>query len=552
MTLDWQTIKNTSNNISKDDFFNLSLNELSILNEDQKTKIFKDFCFLKENENELSISKDIFLYFGFKDRLNNDEYEFDTLFYLRPNENYKNRKKIIVSIEFHDARYEGDADISSLEKCFKEKMDKSIKYFFNLLNDRSNHYLDFYFFYKDNKNTTIKKRRISFSDGENIIKKRTIYNKKNYNNFSSEKNIHFFLQKTKTEAITINSFLDAIKYKKDKKILDNFLSKFLDKDNKKKYFVFQGDAGSGKTILAFQIKEFLENQNGLKVLIQIINQNFCKIIKEKMGNNKNIFFHTNDIIDNLKSNKFDVLIIDEAQRLDLDIFKNFSPNLKIILLGDHMQMINPKRDKFNIKEFSEGYFSDLEVGIDSIENFELSNSRRFSRNNLKWLKYIFNDCQEPKKSHCSNFKISNFSLENEFIMKFNESNYKTKCFTSIEHQSSSRVRFEISSSIKDMADKEYFLEKPCLYKKYVFSPYDIISKEVDANFIYLPYEFVISKNKNKTEFLYGLGSPENIDFYKRQYWVLLTRARHSIYIYAANPKTREYLEKKCKSCNIIK
>ena len=287
-------------------------------------------------------------------------------------------------------------------------------------------------------------------------------------------------------------------------------------------------------------------------MLQIINQNFCKIIKSKIDNYKNISFHTDEVIEKLESNEFDVLIIDEAQRLEPRIFEYFSPNLKIILLGDHMQRISCK-DKFDMEQFCKGTYYQKKVNTDFIEEIYLKKSRRFNHVNFKWIKYIFyNTEQEPKKKDIDNFKINNFHSEQEFILKFRESNCKTKCFTSLQFQSSSQLKFSISSLTQGIPNKEYFLERPSLYENYVFAPFDIISNEVDSNFIYLPYEFIIKENGSKIEFLYSLGKKEYIDFYIRQYWVLLTRARQSLYFYAANPETRKYLEKKCNIYNNVK
>lgn len=111
--------------------------------------------------------------------------------------------------------------------------------------------------------------------------------------------------------------------------------------NGNKYFLIQGDAGTGKTLLTYHLAKELKRKNNNVALIHCaqINNGQCELINNYQWN---IYPIKN--FSTLFLRKFDVLIIDEVQRIKIEQFKLIKKyvddnDIVLILSGDRKQIL---------------------------------------------------------------------------------------------------------------------------------------------------------------------------------------------------------------------
>lgn len=111
--------------------------------------------------------------------------------------------------------------------------------------------------------------------------------------------------------------------------------------NGNKLFLIQGDAGTGKTLLTYHLAKELKRKNNNVALIHCaqINNGQCELINNYQWN---IYPIKN--FSTLFSRKFDILVIDEVQRIKIEQFRLIKKyvndnDMVLILSGDRRQIL---------------------------------------------------------------------------------------------------------------------------------------------------------------------------------------------------------------------
>lgn len=109
----------------------------------------------------------------------------------------------------------------------------------------------------------------------------------------------------------------------------------------RKLFLIQGDAGTGKTLLTYHLAKELKRKNNNVALIHCaqINNGQCKLINDYKWNIYPIKNYSS-----LLEKRFDVLVIDEVQRIKIEQFRLIKKyiddnNTILILSGDRKQIL---------------------------------------------------------------------------------------------------------------------------------------------------------------------------------------------------------------------
>lgn len=326
----------------------------------------------------------------------------------------------------------------------------------------------------------------------------------------------------------------------------NYLDIKSDIDNKTNYIITTGMARTGKTVIAMRILGEYIDSNFI-----ILNKNFYNSLKDIFGAMKERFPANKITYNNYNEDeKFvemmehsSILIIDEAQRLneghsELIVNKN-SKNINIIL-GDDCQKINYKQDHgiAKIKEL-------IENNNSSYRLHEFKESIGLPINVVNSIKYLI--YRNTKIDECSlnKYKINIFKEDEKikFIEKFNNDESKKHMSTISVDYDSWYTAIEGFERLKKIKSK-YFLDQE-IVSKYILSPYELISRELDSIYIYLPNMVQFTEEEG---IIYSTKKSLN-EYLLNQIYVLMTRAKIGCNIYCEDANLYNYFCDKCKLLN---
>lgn len=188
-------------------------------------------------------------------------------------------------------------------------------------------------------------------------------------------------------------------------------------NNSNNIFKITGEAGTGKTLLLFDIAKYYSEK--VRVLIISCNKEnpAHKVISEQI---KNIDIMSSDDLKNIENNlkEYEYIFIDEAQRMNLSLFKKLTTsNKKIFFVLDPKQVLTKEEIKTNINNL-----------IDKLNpvKFKLSNRIRINNSISSFTKKFFDLSTKNKLDlscvtlcYASNIK----ELETYFNIHSNEYTY---------------------------------------------------------------------------------------------------------------------------------
>lgn len=500
----------------------------------------------KEIGSCCDISKFDFEY-TYKYKMINEEYEFDSIFIIK-NKNWIN----IFIFEFKDySTY--DWYILSNDHCennLRKKRNQIESFKKDILNKSNVNNINFYFIFSykyDNsfhyKFEKISKniKGLSFEQFQKIFK--NIRNNKNHSHIN-----YLYINKLINRAKDVNSIIEILLNKKNNIIeneheISNINHKLNEGVN---LFMFEGEAGTGKTILACNLFiSFLNKQND--AMLFLINKNLLKELKQTIDKeNKNvsskILWHSEDFENYLRKiniNRKTYIFIDEAQRLNKEnvkLIKKLIPNKNIIffLFGDERQKI---------------YFTDIGYKelIESRNKTNLYSTKltkyfRIDENTHRSIDFIFFN----KKSNKEILYTENINIFNDsktFFQNYKK-NKSTKALTTI--QFAEKQNFDqilkingFSEATKNLNDRYLFLHNKEYLKNKYFYAFDVISREIENIYIFVP-DFIKIDEKNNLYVDYPIDNSYK-HILLNQLYVLLTRGKNKINVFINNKEYYDFV-----------
>lgn len=329
-------------------------------------------------------------------------------------------------------------------------------------------------------------------------------------------------------------------------------------ENNVEYISIEGPARSGKTILSMLL---LNKYPNCKLLL--MNYKFYNDLKSAFST-LNLEFPSNRIYHHdfsrqtgcwLKSKKdksfvddFSFLIVDEAQRLGrmgsytnfytgkhypafnpFEAIKNICNHKCTIFFGDNLQRINVNKDEgFDvIKE----YYSDK-----SFRQHKFYETIGIPKEVMSNILYLLGfDGIRPINP--GEYQINYFETADQFIEAFEEDLSKRKHYVSIALSNAVSYYFESGDKaiIKiptNYSDYFNYLFNDEIAPKYYLTPYEIISREAESIYLYIP--------DIMQEFTYK--ETTNFGHIYMQLYTLMTRAAASLNIYAKGDVVREIIK----------
>lgn len=544
---------------------NIYLNNKSFLNfNDEQKEIIDCFCNFLLNElnmeiNEINNSTAIFdlNFYHNETKDNGEELEID----LIASSQSETKINIFLLEHKHYSKFNNNQSKieNDINKCTSKL--KTIKnYFFsNDYEDKINIILIFgykdqqnYYEYKlikFNKNWEVKSdHKINQQDKENLS---NLFKDKNNKWFNNQE---FFNDKLK-DAKDVKEIISCLKddnypFNVEPELNNQFSQKI--KNESIKFFLIEGEAGTGKTLTAFSWFKKMKNNSIMWLINQKLTIQIKNKLKEKERNEfeNKIFWHFNDVDDffkeehdRIKSEEHFFVFIDEAQRIRQEqielinqIINTFS-NIKIILFGDEKQKISKNDVGYTI------FFdkkNDNEKWMYTIKKYY-----RINQKTLNIIKYVF--CLSKNKvNKLINYKIVIPDTVQEFQKIFDNEfeNDKNTVISSIEGTDRKNYdlklrEIKIEPAFKDMSGRENFLYIPEYLNKFYFFPYDLISREVNRSFIFLGKNV---KMNEKDEIVFNNDSIPYIN----QLNVLLSRATKKLVVYIEDKHYRKKCQEKLK------
>lgn len=333
-------------------------------------------------------------------------------------------------------------------------------------------------------------------------------------------------------------------------------------ENGVEYSIIEGPARSGKTILAMLL---MNKYKECKLLL--LNYVFYKDLKmafKTLGLEfpKDRIFHHNladsngNWLSDYKTLKFvsdfSFLIVDEAQRMGrlngftnrygieyppfdpFDEIKKIENHKHTIFLGDNLQRINGKHDEgFEIvkkyyldKVFREHKFYQT-IGI----------PKSMIGNILFLLGF-----EDKKPNNPGEYKLEVMETVEDFIQAFEIDLNNRKHYVSLALDYGDDFGFNgIKPLPREYSEKFNYLFDDEIAYKYYLTPYEIISRESESVYLYIP-DFVKELN-------YKDSQTRQSDLIYRQLYTLMTRATASLVIYSANDNVRDVLLQRVKDIN---
>lgn len=326
----------------------------------------------------------------------------------------------------------------------------------------------------------------------------------------------------------INQIIDVCKEKKisltsgEKNITDWIKEKLSSKD----LIIINANAGSGKTTILLNL--FFEEYGKYCVLFN--NNRIQKLISENnLCYEKNEYFFYKS--DNCINKNIEILLVDEAQRLNIKQINNLLLRFKkIIFFGDEYQVFDRKYDCNYGKEL---YQTLLIRHSCSYKKYNSDTNRRFCRNFPTVIKHILNH----DKYQLSN-KISDTINSNESIFMYDEIDSFLNSYSLIEGNKKMFSELKFNSEIyktesfyKNGFSALYGMNNPSFSFDNNFEEigtvYNAFSFEID-------YVFLIIKSDPKTI--------KSNKYIFNEIYTLATRIRKELHILFMN-KNIEYFYK---------
>lgn len=175
------------------------------------------------------------------------------------------------------------------------------------------------------------------------------------------------------------------------------------------YFKITGDAGTGKTLLLFDIAKELKSRGKVFVIL-------CNKLQEshkKIAKSLNIFIIDQKQLDNNLSNliESDYILVDEAQRMSEKIWSKLQLNKKKIIFSvDNKQFLTKEEEKLNISSL-----------IDKLNpvKYKLSNKIRINNNISNFTYRLFDLSLSKYPFNFSNVEVVLANNENELTTYIN-------------------------------------------------------------------------------------------------------------------------------------
>lgn len=510
---------------------------------DRNKHLFHFFSDLNENN----------ILFNYQENNSDFDLEIDALSILKQHNGSSKNVTIIFELKDftkHIFKNEKSKKMQSLICDFKNNL---VKYKEKIFYERFTIYG--FLIFLENKNITfnlfsLNNEKPKLLSKKNYIKINSKLNMKKYFIINDPlKFIEFNITKAKDIAYYLKCF-DSQEIPLSNNELKTLKNKIVESD-----FIFiNGYAGTKKTSLAFYFFGELENS-----CLLMLNKGFHDSLissSRKFNFKKNDYikiqryfdFHTNNItwLVNEEQNRktFEYLIIDEYQRCSketVDLIKTFtSKGGKVILLGDKHQAINPNSDNLNLKEKL------LDIALNEsykVSKHELSKYYRLPKTKIDFILFLLNLNNKECKCKTSNIDIEIMTDYDSFLESFKMNNKTEKsCIATIQYLNYIDKGFyefekrgiKLSNS-KEPCDKNNFLTDWKMRQEYCFFPYDVISREMEHIYIFLPKD--LEYDNSKKEFTFLEFFKDNTNFIKNQLYVLLTRATRKIILLIENEST---------------
>ena len=332
-------------------------------------------------------------------------------------------------------------------------------------------------------------------------------------------------------------------------------------ENNIEYITIEGPARSGKTILSMLLLNKFPNAklllmnykfyNDLKTAFKTLGKEFPenRIYHHDFSKNSGCWLKSKQ--DKTFVDDFSFLIVDEAQRLGrmdayysfytgrsysafnpFESIKNITDHKCTIFFGDNLQRINANKDEgfdiikkyYSDKPFRQHMFYET-IGI----------PRQILTNILYMLGF---DGMRPINP--GEYQIINYDTDDKLIEAFNNDLSKRKHYVSLAFSNEDNFSFGTKEKInkipKSYSDHFNYLFNDEIANKYYLTPYEIISREAESVYLYIPdlMDEMSYKDTKKHSYVY------------MQLYTLMTRATASLNIYSRNGNVRKVIERKIK------
>jgi hypothetical protein len=263
-------------------------------------------------------------------------------------------------------------------------------------------------------------------------------------------------------------------------------------NNSNNIFKITGEAGTGKTLLLFDIAKYYSKKE--RVLIISCNKEnpSHKVISEQI---KNIDIMSSDNLKNIENNlkEYEYIFIDEAQRMNLSLFKKLTTsNKKIFFVLDPKQVLTKEEIKTNINNL-----------IDKLNpvKFKLSNRIRINNSISSFTKKLF-DLSTKNKLDLSCVRIYYASNKEELETYFNiHSNEYTYICSNKKYQNENINTVDILDVVgKDYENVLMILDSDFYYSKNRLMSFD--SKNNDYLNLKILYQGLTRTRENVVLIIY--------------------------------------------------
>ncbi len=274
--------------------------------------------------------------------------------------------------------------------------------------------------------------------------------------------------------------------------------------NNEKYFLIEGNAGSGKSLLIYDIAKEIRNNSKKVGIIHCgkLNQGH-ETLKDlgweiKMAKDWQKFFEVNSIPD--------ILIIDEIQRMYKNQFYNLlseyisKTNIKLILCGDEKQILSNWEGKY--KEVLK------ELLINPI-SFKLTSKIRTNKEISNFIQIMFDYSKK------NTLKVSKKSINIVYFEKFNEANEYIKSKTNYKYISYTPSQYNTNLYA------DFGLSNP----QKVGTTHDVIGQDFDNIIVSMNNLFFYDGNYLKANIMNGVPYIP-----KKMFFQQITRAINKIEI----------------------
>lgn len=321
-------------------------------------------------------------------------------------------------------------------------------------------------------------------------------------------------------------------YSDTNKIYDSLISKI---DNEDAYVVY-GNAGTGKSVLAFKL--FFENPNS-KLLMLNSKMYYSLDFNKKYYYEGRATFNS-DIFMNL-IDKDSISIVDECQRLSYETIVEIIKKSKITyLFGDHRQVFQKNGIVLTPREFKNRLIKDNQFKV-SLKT--MTKSRRYSDEVSKSLEFLIGRQKDTKDLKLpSDYQINLYYDESDFLNSYFNTEGIKKIYVPINQLNENKILINGKEFVKvDYKDDDFSIWADS--GNYYGTTYHALSFDIDHCFVYLKNICLLNKNKKQVMFYKKDYEDNEIILFLNELNVLFTRGKKSLNIYVADIEVYLYLNK---------